>query len=38
MRRSVTLVRNDVLEERTRSIMRVKYIRELGTALAVTSN
>jgi hypothetical protein len=30
--------KNDVLEERNDSIIRIKGIGELGTALAVTSN
>jgi hypothetical protein len=34
----VTLVRTDVLEERSTSIIKVTGIGELGTTLAVTSN
>jgi hypothetical protein len=34
----VALVRTDVSEELSTSIMRVRRIGELGTALAVTSN
>jgi hypothetical protein len=34
----VALGRTDILEERIPSIIRVKRISELGTALAVTSN
>jgi hypothetical protein len=34
----VTLVRTDVSEERSVSIIRVTRISELGTTLAVTSN
>jgi hypothetical protein len=37
MLRRVTLVRTDVLEERSASIIRVTKIGEIGT-LAVTSN
>jgi hypothetical protein len=36
--RHVDLVRNDVSEELSATIIRVKRICELGTALAVTSN
>jgi hypothetical protein len=38
MLRCVALVRTEVSEERRASIIRVKRISELGTALAVTSN
>jgi hypothetical protein len=38
MLRRVTLVRTDVSEERSASIMRVTRIGELETTLAVTSN
>jgi hypothetical protein len=38
MLRRVTLVRTDVSEERSASIIRVTRIGELGTTLAVTSN
>jgi hypothetical protein len=38
MLRRVTLVRTDVLEELSVSIIRVTRIGELGTTLAVTSN
>jgi hypothetical protein len=38
MLRHVALVRTDVSEELSASIMRVKRIGELGTTLAVTSN
>jgi hypothetical protein len=38
MLRHVALVRTDISEERTASIIRVTRIGELGTALAVTSN
>jgi hypothetical protein len=38
MLRHVALVRTDVSEERSSSIIRVKRISELGTTLAVTSN
>jgi hypothetical protein len=38
MSRRVDLVITDVSEERIASIIRVKRISELGTALAVTSN
>jgi hypothetical protein len=38
MLRRVALVRSDVSEECSGSIIRVKRIRELGTKLAVTSN
>jgi hypothetical protein len=38
MLRSVDLVRNDVSEERSASIVRVTRIGELGTTLAGTSN
>jgi sulfite reductase beta subunit-like hemoprotein len=38
MLRLVALVRTDVSEERSTSIIRVKRIGELGTSLAVTSN
>jgi hypothetical protein len=38
MLRRVALVRTDVSEEFSVSIIRVTRIRELGTALAVTSN
>jgi hypothetical protein len=37
MLRSVSLVRTDVSEELSASIIRVKRIGELGTTLAVTS-
>jgi hypothetical protein len=36
--RSVALVRTDVSEERSASIIMVTRIGELGTTLAVTSN
>jgi hypothetical protein len=36
--RHVALVRTDVSEERSASIIRVTRISELGVALAVTSN
>jgi hypothetical protein len=38
MLRRVALVRTDVSEELTTSIIRVTRIGELGTTLAVTSN
>jgi hypothetical protein len=38
MLRPVALVRTDVAEELSASIIRVTRIGELGTALAVTSN
>jgi hypothetical protein len=38
MLRRVTLVKNDVSEVLSASIIRVKRIGELGTTLAVTSN
>jgi demethoxyubiquinone hydroxylase (CLK1/Coq7/Cat5 family) len=38
MSRRVALVRTDISEERSASIMRVTRIGELGTTLAVTSN
>jgi hypothetical protein len=38
MLRSVTLVRTDVSEEHSASIIRVTRMGELGTTLAVTSN
>jgi hypothetical protein len=38
MLRRVVLVRTDVLEELSASIIRVTRISELGTTLAVTSN
>jgi hypothetical protein len=38
MLRRVALVRSDVSEERSASIIRVTRIGELGTTLAVTSN
>jgi hypothetical protein len=38
MLRRVTLVRTDVSEELSASIIRVTRIGELGTTLAVTSN
>jgi hypothetical protein len=38
MLRRVALVRTDVSEELSASIIRVTRIGELGTALAVTSN
>jgi hypothetical protein len=38
MLRRVALVRTDVSEERSTSIIRVTRIGELGTALALTSN
>jgi hypothetical protein len=38
MLRRVALVRTDVSEERSASLIRVKRIGELGTTLAVTSN
>jgi hypothetical protein len=38
MLRHVALVRTDVSEERSASIIRVTRIGELGTTLAVTSN
>jgi hypothetical protein len=38
MLRRVALVRTDVSEERSSSIIRVTRIGELGTPLAVTSN
>jgi hypothetical protein len=38
MLRRVALVRSDVLEELSASIIRVTTIGELGTTLAVTSN
>jgi hypothetical protein len=38
MLRRVALVRTDVLEEPSASIIRVTRIGELGTTLAVTSN
>jgi hypothetical protein len=38
MLRRVALVRTDISEERTASIIRVTRIDELGTTLAVTSN
>jgi hypothetical protein len=38
MLRHVALVRTDVLEELSASIIRVTRIGELGTTLAVTSN
>jgi hypothetical protein len=38
MSRRVTLVKNDVSEELSVSIIRVRRIGELGTMLAVTSN
>jgi hypothetical protein len=34
----MTLVRNDVLEERSVSIIRVTIFGEVGTTLAVTSD
>jgi hypothetical protein len=36
--RRVALVKTDVSEEHITSIIRVKRINELGTALAVSSN
>jgi hypothetical protein len=38
MLRSVALIRLDVPEERSASIIRVTRIGELGTMLAVTNN
>jgi hypothetical protein len=38
MLRHVALVRSDVLEEHSTSIIKVTRIGELGTTLAVTSN
>jgi hypothetical protein len=38
MLRLVTLVRTDILEELSASIIRVKRIDTLGTILLVTSN
>jgi hypothetical protein len=38
MLRCMALVRTDVTEERSASIIRVTRIGELGTMLAVTSN
>jgi hypothetical protein len=38
MLRRVTLVRSDVSEELSASIIRVTRIGEIGTTLAVTSN
>jgi hypothetical protein len=38
MLRRVTLVRTDVSEERSASIIRMTGIGEVGTTLAVTSN
>jgi hypothetical protein len=38
MLRCVALVRPDVSEERSPSIIRVARVGELGTTLAVTSN
>jgi hypothetical protein len=38
MLRCVALVRTDVSEERSASIIRVSRIGELGTTLAVTRN
>jgi hypothetical protein len=38
MLRRVALVRTDVSEERSTSIIRVTRIRELGTTLALISN
>jgi hypothetical protein len=38
MLRRVSLVKTDVLEELSASIMRVTRICELGTTLAITSN
>jgi hypothetical protein len=38
MLRSVALVRTDVSEERSASIIRVTRIGEPGTTLAITSN
>jgi hypothetical protein len=38
MLRRVTLVRTEVSEERSTSIIRVTRISELGTTLAITSN
>jgi hypothetical protein len=38
MFRRVALVRTDVLEERSASIIRMTRIAELGTTLAVTTN
>jgi hypothetical protein len=38
MLRRVALVRTDVLEELSSSLIRVTKITELGTTLAVTSN
>jgi hypothetical protein len=38
MLRRVALVRTDVSEERTASIIRMTRISELGTTLAITSN
>jgi hypothetical protein len=38
MLRSVALVRTDVLEELSASIIRLTRIGELGTTLALTSN
>jgi hypothetical protein len=38
MLRHVALVRTDVSEERSTSVIRVTRIGELGTTLAVTSN
>jgi hypothetical protein len=38
MLRRVALVRTDVLEEHSASIIRVTRIGELGTMLAVSSN
>jgi hypothetical protein len=38
MLRRVSIVKTDVSEERSSSIIRVTRIGELGTALAVTSN
>jgi hypothetical protein len=36
--RRVALIRTDVLEKRSASIIRVTRIGEIGTTLAVTSN
>jgi hypothetical protein len=38
MLRRVALVRTDVLEELSASIIRVTRVGELGTTLAITSN
>jgi hypothetical protein len=38
MLRRVALVRTDILEERSASLIRVTRISELGTTLAVPSN